>query len=640
MAVKTYRATANASDLDGFGGLLEADQTAATRADGWTVAKLAAANMSEFDVATKQTSGTFSTSAKPAALNTGSLANAFRTPLLNGDFAATSWVFTFAVRASVASAQAGRMRMRVYRSANADGSGATEITGSTQVGTTSSALSTTADVTTAVTWSPGSVIALRNEYLFFAIAWEVTTASGSNSSDVLVRTGQSAAGTRCVTPDFVPLTRVTNTRQLNWDLSSRAANTQQLTWDLRAVVANTRQARWDVFVSASNQRALIWDVAAATVITRVSATAALQWQITGVIPVGWVDPTSAQIAKPGQYKVGQVVPALSRVSATRDLRWDVIERVAATRALLWDLRATVAGTRALLWDLREKAVAQRALLWDLRAVVASTRQLRWDLSVRLAATRALLWDIRVLAANTRQLRWDLAGRATSQIALLWDINGALNRVSSTRQLRWDLSERIAGTRALVWDVIQVVHLANTRDLRWDVREVVASQRTLVWDVGGRVFATRALRWDVATPVYRVSGTRQLRWDDFVYASGTRQLRWDLRQMVWGTRTLVFDVRQRVAGTKATAWDIYVARSNTRQLRWDLLTAVARTRTLRWDLSQRRAGTVVLVWDVKIIPLTDIIKPGMYKCGHLLRYSYAHVVGDDELLLTTATRDRL
>lgn len=205
MAVKTYRL---GSGADGnFGALFEADQTAASRTDGWTVGKIAAANSAEFDVGVKQATGAFSlqsATAKPASLLTGATANAFKTPAaLSGVFAATAWTFTFAARAGTASAQAGRARMRVYRSVNADGSGATEITSATQVGTTSAALTTTADGTTTVTWSPGTTVTLNGEYLFFVLAWEITTASGSNSGDVLLRTGQAAAGSRLVTPDFV-----------------------------------------------------------------------------------------------------------------------------------------------------------------------------------------------------------------------------------------------------------------------------------------------------------------------------------------------------------------------------------------------------------------------------------------------------
>ena len=203
MAVKTYRL---GSGQDGnFAALFEADQTAASRTDGWTVAKIAATNQSDFDAGTKQVSGSFAISAKPASFITSTIANAFKIPAaLLGTFANTAWTFSFAMRAGTASAQAGRIRLRVFKASDAAGTtNVVELTGATQVGTTTAALSTSADQMTTVTWNPGATIRLNNEFLFFVIAWEITTASGSNSGDVVLRTGQAAAGTRVVTPDFV-----------------------------------------------------------------------------------------------------------------------------------------------------------------------------------------------------------------------------------------------------------------------------------------------------------------------------------------------------------------------------------------------------------------------------------------------------
>src|SRR4029077_12180185 len=165
MPTKTYMV---ASGADGnFAALVDGvDQTAASRADGWTVAKIAATNQSDFDVGVKQTSGTFAISAKPASFLTGSTANAFKTPAaLAGVFDVGNWVFTFAVRAVTASSQAGRMRMRVFAAKDAVGTvGVRELTAATQVGTTSAALSTSADVTSAVTWAPGTTITLSTEF--------------------------------------------------------------------------------------------------------------------------------------------------------------------------------------------------------------------------------------------------------------------------------------------------------------------------------------------------------------------------------------------------------------------------------------------------------------------------------------------
>ena len=204
MAGHVYRLAAG---QDGnFGALAESDQTAASRADGWTVGTTAAGVSAEFDAGTKQAASTFtsqSTNPKPAAFNTGTTANAFKTPTaLNGVFANADWTLTFAVRSTGGTAQRGRIRLRVFKSANADGSAATELTTATQQGATIASMSTSADNTSVVTWTPGSIVTLNNEYLFFVIAWSITTAGGAAGNDVILRTGQAASGSQIVTPNF------------------------------------------------------------------------------------------------------------------------------------------------------------------------------------------------------------------------------------------------------------------------------------------------------------------------------------------------------------------------------------------------------------------------------------------------------
>jgi hypothetical protein len=222
MAVKTYRLAT--SVVNNFGELLEADQAVATSATGWTVGKLASPQSANMDIGVEQTTGAFSsnaTTAKPTALVTGTTANAFRTSTaLSGVFANTNWSIVVPLRSVTAVGGTVRVRLRVYKSANADGTGATELTGATQVGTTSGALATGSDVNSTVTWAPGGTITLTNEYLFFAIALEVVTAGGSNTSDALLRHGTSANGVRVVTPDFANIFADTGTGDLRFTPSS------------------------------------------------------------------------------------------------------------------------------------------------------------------------------------------------------------------------------------------------------------------------------------------------------------------------------------------------------------------------------------------------------------------------------------
>lgn len=203
MAALTFR-LANVTLASAYGELIETDQAAANTGTSWKVAKTIAGGSSDMVWGATGTVGftTETSSPKPTAMGTSDSAALRSLNPYSGIFGATAWTLTFAVRASTASSQRGRMRVRVYKGSAIDGSDAVEQTGSTQVGTTSTALSTTVDVTTVVTWTPSSTITFNNEYLFIMCAWEITTASGSNNGDVILRTGTSTTGTEIVTSNF------------------------------------------------------------------------------------------------------------------------------------------------------------------------------------------------------------------------------------------------------------------------------------------------------------------------------------------------------------------------------------------------------------------------------------------------------
>src|SRR4030095_734972 len=126
---------------------------------GWVVAKLAATNLSAMLAGTERASTTFSAS---DAIPTFAASASWRTENpLSGTFANTNWTFAFRVRAvTSASAQTGSIKIRVWRSASADGNSATQLTSAVQTGTTTAALSTTVSATSTVTWAPGATITL------------------------------------------------------------------------------------------------------------------------------------------------------------------------------------------------------------------------------------------------------------------------------------------------------------------------------------------------------------------------------------------------------------------------------------------------------------------------------------------------
>jgi hypothetical protein len=202
MAAKTYRSSNTA--VNGFGELIEADATAATVLAGWIVGTSGAGLTASMLWGTEQANALFTSNSTTPKPGTPASGNGYRsTTPISGTFDNANWVFNIAVRSVTAAyTGTGRVRIRVFRSVNADGSAATELTGATQVGTTVGPGSTTVDATSIVTWAPGAAFTFNNEYLFVTVAWETVTASGGTTQDADLRTGQSAAGTRFVTANF------------------------------------------------------------------------------------------------------------------------------------------------------------------------------------------------------------------------------------------------------------------------------------------------------------------------------------------------------------------------------------------------------------------------------------------------------
>jgi hypothetical protein len=200
VATKSFYLTATTGD--GWRALSESTQAAATNADGWAVGTGATLH-AEYAVGVERASTVFTGTTVPDGTLDTTLKDAFRTPVLAGDFAAGNWTFNFVLRpVTVAGTQNGRIRFRLIK-ADADGSSATEITSAQQQGSLVGAMaSTTTDYTSTLTFDPGA-FSLRDQYLFIQIAWERTAAGSMSTSDVNWRTGSSASlGTRIVTTDF------------------------------------------------------------------------------------------------------------------------------------------------------------------------------------------------------------------------------------------------------------------------------------------------------------------------------------------------------------------------------------------------------------------------------------------------------
>src|SRR5207253_934725 len=114
-----------------------------------------------------------------------------------GTFVQGSWTFNVGVRANASGGlDAATLRIRVFRSANPNGSSAAELTGSTQVSGGFSDTTTGAQTVT-IAWLPGS-ITLSDEYLFVELAYGQGPANGDGATWLL----QKGAAYTVVTPNF------------------------------------------------------------------------------------------------------------------------------------------------------------------------------------------------------------------------------------------------------------------------------------------------------------------------------------------------------------------------------------------------------------------------------------------------------
>jgi hypothetical protein len=147
--------------------------TASTSTTGWIVGTTVANRYSRQTYNSEIAAANFTSTAQPSGAPTGSAQDCWRlstaTSLL---FSSGTWYSSLSVIAVTSGGiQDGRARFRLWRSANADGTSATELTQGTMIGTTVTNLSTTvAQSSSASTFIAASN--LTSEFLFAQVAWE------------------------------------------------------------------------------------------------------------------------------------------------------------------------------------------------------------------------------------------------------------------------------------------------------------------------------------------------------------------------------------------------------------------------------------------------------------------------------------
>lgn len=179
-----------------FGGTVPATGTMST---GWTVDTVALDNYSLMSALSKRASSGFGSTAQPSTAPDNTLGDCLRTERLSGSFVSGNWDFSLPVVASVLGGlQGGKFRIRIWRSSNADGSSAFEITGSAQVTSAVTGIIAASEQACTLTYNPGA-FSMQNQFLFFQVAWHVTVAALSITSDVMMRSGVNS---RIITPAF------------------------------------------------------------------------------------------------------------------------------------------------------------------------------------------------------------------------------------------------------------------------------------------------------------------------------------------------------------------------------------------------------------------------------------------------------
>lgn len=147
--------------------------TASTSTTGWIQGTTAAGNYSRQSFRQERAAATFGATAEPSGSPLGLAQDSWRiSAVTTGDFSAGTWYSSVSVIAVTSGGfHDGRANFRIWRSASADGTSATEISAGRMVGSLVTDVSTTVAQSSSASTQIGAV-SLTNEYLFLQVAWE------------------------------------------------------------------------------------------------------------------------------------------------------------------------------------------------------------------------------------------------------------------------------------------------------------------------------------------------------------------------------------------------------------------------------------------------------------------------------------
>jgi len=217
MATKTFYWLPDVAAGTSAHGSLQDGGSAPVAADSnsqFKVGTVAAGNYAKYLRNSQRQPADFSTTVQPDGNIDNVHGDCLRTQnAYTGYFAGNNWTINFGLRpTTVHVGTTATLRARIFRSTDPGGLNATEVTASPLVTANFDGSNTSAQ-TLAVTWSPGA-FALKNEYLFFELALDITGAGNTINYAWIIQTG--AGISEIDTPDFTgdPATYLDQRRHL------------------------------------------------------------------------------------------------------------------------------------------------------------------------------------------------------------------------------------------------------------------------------------------------------------------------------------------------------------------------------------------------------------------------------------------
>lgn len=178
-------------------GMSQTAPASANSSYGWTVDSKAAPNFSPYRPGTLQAATTFVTT-EPTAFSQYGWRS---TSLLMGTYSDANWVLTCKVKSGATYyAQTGTLRFRLWRSADATGASATQVTSGWVSSGAISFSAANQEQTATCTWTPGGIVSLTREYLFLEVEWSADTSGGNAAAVVYLVHNDGIA--KLTTPDY------------------------------------------------------------------------------------------------------------------------------------------------------------------------------------------------------------------------------------------------------------------------------------------------------------------------------------------------------------------------------------------------------------------------------------------------------